>query len=279
MKVCFTSDIHGREPLYEQLELLLARERPELLILGGDMQPDGSPDDPARSQASWIRGSCLPRLRRWLATWPKLRIASVLGNHDWRFAGAVLDAACDGQRLILLDLNRVYDLGGVRFVGFPYTPPTPWHVKDYERLDMPGDPLPVEGGLVGCGTDGSFEMLDNRACFERRPPLSAELNGWRGPGAPWFFVAHAPPYDTRLDRLPGIDHPVGSRAIRTFIEAHAPACGLHGHIHESPQVTGDYMDRIGATLCVNPGQNQDTLHAVLFELSDPGGTMRHTVYG
>ncbi len=59
---------------------------------------------------------------------------------------------------------------------------------------------------------------------------------------------------------------------------------LHGHIHESPEVSGAYTDRIAETLCINPGQLTFTdrgpseLSAVTFEVEDPEKTLTHTLY-
>jgi Icc-related predicted phosphoesterase len=75
-------------------------------------------------------------------------------------------------------------------------------------------------------------------------------------------VTHSPPWGTRLDRLYN-GTPVGSRAIRAFIERHRPPLTLHGHVHESPGV-----DRIGTTVSVNPGDSLGGLRAVRVELGD-----------
>ena len=75
---------------------------------------------------------------------------------------------------------------------------------------------------------------------------------------------HAPPFDSRLDTAPQLNTdfqiqtemgqpiltPVGSKAVRQFIEKRQPLLGLHGHVHES-----DGMANIGRTLCINPGSN------------------------
>jgi Icc-related predicted phosphoesterase len=66
--------------------------------------------------------------------------------------------------------------------------------------------------------------------------------------------------------------------VRAFIEQHQPPLTLHGHIHESPAVSGSYADRIGRTLCVNPGQSPDRLHAVIFDTDDLCATMCHTIF-
>ncbi len=77
-------------------------------------------------------------------------------------------------------------------------------------------------------------------------------------------VLHAPPYRSSLDDAPLLDDalgmkltgtgvvmtPVGSIAVREFIEESQPLLGLHGHVHESGGGT-----HIGRTLCVNPGSS------------------------
>jgi Icc-related predicted phosphoesterase len=47
--------------------------------------------------------------------------------------------------------------------------------------------------------------------------------------------------------------PVGSTAVRELIEQYQPLMGLHGHVHESPAA-----NRIGRTLCINPGSDYHT---------------------
>jgi hypothetical protein len=73
---------------------------------------------------------------------------------------------------------------------------------------------------------------------------------------------------------------IGSRSIRVFIETCQPLLTLHGHIHESPEISGHYFDRIGNTLSVNPGQFPcgSKLHAVTFEMETPGKTLHPTCF-
>lgn len=62
-----------------------------------------------------------------------------------------------------------------------------------------------------------------------------------------LMICHTPPYATKLDRLTN-GTPVGSPAVRRFIEAHQPHLCITGHIHESPGV-----DFIGRTKILNAG--------------------------
>lgn len=80
-----------------------------------------------------------------------------------------------------------------------------------------------------------------------------------------IFNMHVPPVDSTLDTCPKLDistdpptmitsggEPVwfgaGSPAVREAIERYQPLLSLHGHIHESRNVT-----KIGRTTAVNPG--------------------------
>ena len=63
---------------------------------------------------------------------------------------------------------------------------------------------------------------------------------------PLVLVAHQPPYNTQVDIANG--KPVGSRAVRAFIEQKQPLVCFTGHIHQS---TG--LDTLGTTRLINPG--------------------------
>ena len=86
---------------------------------------------------------------------------------------------------------------------------------------------------------------------------------------PFIFVAHCPPWGTPLDLLSNGGH-AGSLSIRRFVEHWSKEgrmlASLHGHIHESPQVSGVTHIRIHGALCINPGQ-RDRLQFALLEIS------------
>jgi len=63
-----------------------------------------------------------------------------------------------------------------------------------------------------------------------------------------IIVTHAPPYNTELDRIPGLGH-VGSKSYRKAIIKLKPDLYISGHIHESE----GKLDKLGNTLLINPG--------------------------
>lgn len=69
---------------------------------------------------------------------------------------------------------------------------------------------------------------------------------------PKILICHQPPYDTKVDRV--VDGtPVGSKAVREFIERVQPLICFSGHIHNAIGI-----DTIGKTQIINPGPLWET---------------------
>ncbi len=64
----------------------------------------------------------------------------------------------------------------------------------------------------------------------------------------FVFFTHAPPYNTKLDNLPGWGHR-GSKSVRDSIEILQPDLFASGHFHE----TFLKQDKIKKTKLINPG--------------------------
>lgn len=278
MRICFTSDLHGDAGLYEQLEQLLRAETPDLLILGGDLFVDGEREDPVGTQVASLEREFMPRVAAWRAAAPWMCVACILGNHEWLCTRDALQAHHDAGRIVLLDHRRAWQHQGFTLLGYSSTPPTPHWGKDFERLDLPGDPLPHFPGWAWDPARGGTREIDLAEHFNGRLAISQELELAPRAADPWILVAHAPPYDSKLDRLAKVTYPIGSRAVRHFIEQRQPLCTLHGHVHDSPDVTGCYSERFGATLSINPGQSHTRLYAVVFDARRPAESLRHSVY-
>jgi Icc-related predicted phosphoesterase len=279
MRVLFTSDFHGRLALYEQLTRLLRTEQPEVLVLGGDMHPEATQEDPLGTQAAFVGRELADLINAWRSALPGLAILCILGNHDLSCTQAALQTQQQAGRLVLLDHHQAHSHGGWQWLGLSPAPPSPYWVKDFERRDYAGAPIPTVGGAVWDAAARQLRYVEPGEYFLRQPTLVEELAAAPVVAEPWIFVCHAPPHATRLDHLPNVTEPIGSQAVREFIEARRPVCALHGHVHEAPDVSGCYADRVGETLCINPGQCHDQLQAVVFDTSDIARTLRHTVFG
>ncbi len=115
-----------------------------------------------------------------------------------------------------------------------------------------------EAGIFGVSGSPPTPMNTPYEISEEETRQRAE-RGWKDVAAArWkIFVPHAPPRDTRLDKVLMGRH-VGSTAVRTFIEQHQPDIVVCGHIHE-----GRGVDTIGRTQIVNCGQAGKGYYAII----------------
>lgn len=279
MIACFTSDLHGEPALFDQLDALLAAIGAELVILGGDVFADVDRARPLAPQIVLMERDLLGRIAAWRRRAPQLAVACVGGNHELRAVRDLFRPHHAAGTLVLLDHRRAWMFGGCGWLGYSCTPPTPHWAKDYERLDRRSDLTPDFPGQVWDAERGALIDIDFDAYLRQQASIEEELAAAPTPAGAWILVAHAPPYDSRLDRLPSLSEPLGSRAVREFILSRQPVLSLHGHFHDSPEVTGAYRAALGRTVCVNPGQGRGRLHAVWFDVARPVETLRHTVLG
>lgn len=113
-------------------------------------------------------------------------------------------------------------------------------------------------GIFGCGgsnitpmdTPTELEEDELTAVLERGHAAVADA-------ARRLMICHTPPFDSRLDRLMN-GTPVGSPAVRAFLERRQPELAIVGHIHE-----GRGIDRVGDTVVVNPGALRDGGYVVV----------------
>jgi len=286
MKILFASDLHGEESLYQQILDTARRLEPEILILGGDLLPflqnPRRYEEMVREQRNFIDAFLLPFFRKGLETRFR-RIFLIPGNWDSGYPEIFVKPPTG---VVDLDRKKYRLENGFEIVGYPFVPPTPFRPKDYEKMDDLESPWPPQKFPSYIRSPGPPFILEPIAPHDylrgigtieedlRKLPAAEELRKT-------IYVMHSPPWGTHLDRIQG-GHHVGSRAIRNFIASGQPLLSLHGHIHEGPRLSGDYRDRIGKTLCVNPGQllSKDKgfpdLQGVVFDLENPEKTLIHT---
>ncbi len=246
----YASDLHGNREAYERLFGLEA----DAVVLGGDLLPYPlkSGGDLLALQRRFVEEYLAPRMATRPCYW-------IPGNDDWSAVLGPLETSgtpLHGRSVPFLD--------GRSIAGYACVPVTPFGMKDFDRIDVPGwEPLQAPKRCLWSGPEG-VEPVPLSA-VESRPTIEADLEQLATLSDPeqTVYVAHSPPFATTLDRLQGGITPIGSRALRTFIERRRPPLTLHGHVHESPGV-----ERLGRTLCVNPGDSMTRLHAVRIDLRD-----------
>ncbi len=282
IKLLYTSDLHGSGGHYARLVAAVESNRPDILVLGGDMLPDDSALNPKQmgvGQPAWVRGEFREHVRRLRSACDGMTVLIIFGNHDWISSTTAMRELAEEGLLSVLDLSPPGDVGGLHFIGYPYTPPTPHYVKDFERLDRPGDVPPLLGGArwdmrFGKAIPHAADVLFSK----KRPSMTDDLAELNPPKQPWVFVAHAPPYGSGLDAsFKG--EPWGSHAVLETIRKHQPMLSLHGHVHEAATVSGSHKQQIGKTIAVNPGQTRGALNFALIDIDVAASQVGDVLHG
>ena len=128
-------------------------------------------------------------------------------------------------------------------------PPNLEETFDRLKVSINGKAVIVgETGFFGVSAS-PFSPLHTPYEISEDEILRRAEEGWKHiQTARWkIFVPHAPPFNTKLDRIFTAAH-VGSTAVRAFIEKHQPDIAVCGHIHEARG-----KDSIGKTQIVNCG--------------------------
>jgi uncharacterized protein len=157
-----------------------------------------------------------------------------------------IDAALQSSDIVEFAEARCISIDGFDMITTGFSNPTPWE------------------------TDRELPEVELKQRIER---MAKDAR----PAAELVAVLHAPPYNSVIDSAPALDDrlrpsvgasgiemaPVGSTAVRQFIEERQPLLSLHGHVHE-----GKGTAQIGRTLSINPGSEytQGVLSGVLIEL-------------
>ncbi len=288
MKVLYTSDLHGDLRLYDQIFERARDVSASIIALGGDLlsrlRAPGAYGEMIAEQRSFARERLLPLFRKALDTGAARHLLLIPGNWDMAYRELFAEPV---EGIINLD-RRKFPCGGVEWIGYPFVSPSPLRPKDYEKMDDLDAPWPPQKNPSYLYSDDStppLRAVDPHIYLQGQGTIREDLDRLPPPEdlRKTIYIMHSPPFGTRLDVIRG-GVSVGSRSIRLFIERHQPLMTLHGHIHEAPEISGTYFQRIGKTLAVNPGQcgtgegQSPRLQAVIFDTDDPARTLAHTSY-
>ncbi len=289
MQILYTSDLHGDIRLYQELLTLASSSSVKILAIGGDLLPSFPPtkryEDMVPNQIRFIDEFLRPFFKKILEITSVELVFLIPGNWDLGYP-YLFKEPIEG----MIDLNqKSYSLkNGYEFIGYPFVPPTPFRPKDYEKMDdLEADWPPQKNPsyILSSHQPNQLIPIDPYVFLRRRETIGEDLNRLQRPVdyKRTIYLMHSPPFKTSLDFIQG-GKSAGSRSVKVFIERHQPRLTLHGHIHESPELSGHYFDRVGKTLCINPGQLTWTgrdafkLTAVSFEIENIEETLSHTLF-
>jgi len=266
----FVSDIHGRTELYNKLFNEILVQKPKVVFLGGDLLPHQYLHK--NFIFDFLQLNLQSLKTKLQIHYPKIFL--ILGNDDARIEEPLIQKLEEELLIEYIHLRKTnfleYDI-----YGYAFTPPSPFLLKDWEKYDVsrfvdPGSISPEEGKRtvdVSLHEKKYSTIKDDLNSLTKNDDLTKAI-----------FLFHGPPYQSNLDCVASvgklIDHApvdphVGSIAIKRFIEKKQPWITLHGHIHESSQISGSWKDKIGQTHCFSAAHKGNELALVKFELSKP----------
>jgi len=277
VRCLFTADLHGHRGRYQALRKLIEKETPAGLFIGGDLfRAD-------RVSEEFIKAELFePIVRMRKESGKTIRCFIIMGNDDPRGLEETFQKA-DADGIIDYVHNRAVPFGDLFVTGYSFVPPTPFQLKDWEKYDVsrfvdPGCVSPEEG----------YRSVPVPAREIRYSTIADDLDrlAHNAPPNKTIYLFHSPPYKTCLDRaaLDGkmidfapLDVHVGSIAIERFIRQHQPLLSLHGHIHESTRLTGQWSEKIGQTVACNGSCEGDQLAIVRFDPHNLGSLTREVI--
>ncbi len=264
MKILFVTDLHGAEWKYDRLCDIARADRPDAVINSGDMLPKG---DNLFRQNAFITDVLDRHFARFDAM--GMPYFCYLGNDDLRIWDNLFDETCRKYPCIHNIAQRKASFEGVSFIGMNWVVDYPFRLKDRCRMDSPDYTFQPQLGTGLLSTpDGWTEVHDWPGYARKLPTIADELAALDRPECmdQSVYVFHMPPSDLGLDVCVN-GQSVGSRAIHDFLAANQPRLSLHGHIHESPEMSGAWQAALGDTRCVQPGQQDDEFAYVTVDLA------------
>ncbi len=273
IKGIFTADLHGNKAQYEKL--FDKARGVDFAVIGGDITPPGGIDE----QRKFIENELIRLIADFKSKHKNVDIYLMLGNDDWVSNMQVL--ARENNRLYKIIHNQVYKLNeDFNLVGYSYVPITPFAIKDFEKFDSKDPQLQKGVTLQGFKSSG-FELLPFKFNPEdREDNIENDFKNILRLSEPakTIYAIHTPPYNTNLDMVYAAVH-VGSLAVRRFIEQQRPYLTLHGHIHETIEVSNHFRDKINRAICLGVGNNahEKGLAVITFDLYDLNSIKREVL--
>ncbi len=252
MKILYVTDFHGCKWKYNRLFKTAAKFQADIVINGGDMLPkDG---DMFIEQRKFI----IDYLDKHFAQFDAAGIYYLccLGNDDLIILDKLFEETCCKYSFVVCLAQRSFEIEDFEFVGMNWIVDYPFRLKDRCRMDTKSYTFQEQFGTALFSTPNGWKEISDWFSYAKTlPTIEEELQKLTRPKnmAHSVYVIHMPPDKLRLDEVrPGLK--VGSKAIYDFLKKEQPKLSLHGHVHESPEVSKKWWAKLGNTICIQPGQ-------------------------
>src|SRR5271169_905424 len=235
MRILFTTDLHGDQKKYDGLFEVADDFHADVVVNSGDMLPNTGG---IVKQMSFINYN----LDQHFARFNKAGIYYLCypGNDDLKIFDDLFDETCSKYLLVNNIAQRKVTIRGYEFIGMNWVVDYPFGLKDRCRMDTKDYVFQRQKGKGLLSSKKGWLEVDYWFSYARTlPTIEDELNQLVRPNnmKQAVYVTHMPPCCLGLDRC-RTGEEVGSKALYNFLQNNQPLLSLHGHIHESPDLTG-----------------------------------------
>ncbi|MHA1148138.1 MAG: metallophosphoesterase family protein [Promethearchaeota archaeon] len=260
MRLLFITDLHGVKWKYKKTFELAKEHKVNIVINGGDMLPGKVS---LSRQNRFIQNFLEDYFHEFNEK--EIYYLSYLGNDDAAMYDEDFQNLCDKFQYIHNLAQKSIKINTFEFIGMNWVPDFPFPIKDRARKDNLSFILPNQRGTPIISKDGKIEELEDWGSYiEKLPTIEEELNKLIKPTdfKKAIYVIHTPPANIGLD-ICYDSRRVGSNAVYEFILKNQPIITLHGHIHECANIWGKWNEKIGDTICIQPGQTYNLVYVII----------------
>lgn len=255
MRFIYACDIHGDTNKYEKLFQKAKEENIEYIVLGGDLLPKRGIR--VIIQPEFIKGFLNEYFKKLNDN--NIKCILIPGNDDLEKFDIQINELCKRYINIYNIDNKKVDIENVSFIGLSKVLDHPFGSKNRVLVEENLKMQPQLSEDIYINKDTAIITIEEWEKYRQTnidkmedilsnlPKADKEKKA--------IYVFHNPPYGVGLDVCAnGLQ--VGSKAIMRFLEDSNSYMSLHGHIHESPRISGLWYNELGKTICIQPGQTE-----------------------
>jgi Icc-related predicted phosphoesterase len=266
MKLLYATDLHGVKWKYDKILQITAASNIDIVVNGGDMLP---------AKPSFFKQDAfiVDFLDEYFSKFnsKKIYYITMLGNDDLQIFDKLFHKICNKYPFVINIAQNHFTLGSYEFIGMNLVTDLPFGLKDRARIDGEGFKFPKQLGKQYLSSPEGLKRIEDWVSYAQTlPTIEEELNRLPKPRnmAKSIYIIHTSPSNLSLDMISN-GRTVGSDSVYNFLKKNQPLLSLHGHIHESPDVSGKWCSKLEKTICIQPGQSahyEDYLVYVMIDL-------------
>jgi Icc-related predicted phosphoesterase len=277
MKIIATSDLHQWIPKWKDFIKVCVDSKADIAIISGDLLP---------KEGFGEQMNFLAHMKKYALKIKKTgcQVVLTLGNDDNQNTQDFMEEEDKNGTWHYIH-DKVKEINGYEFVGMSFVRDHPFGYKYWCRNEFAGqtfidslqfcEPLILDDKHKTLWLKNYKEFLDGFPSIqEYLDKLASQVKNI----SKSIWLIHNPPFRSGLD-MTSRGQEVGSVAVLDFIEKHQPLMTVHGHIHESPHMTGQWKKKIGKTMAFQTGQIEQILHYAEIDIENGEIQMsRHPLY-